>query len=252
MRVTRFGMMLAVACAIACAIFTVPRGGSAHTARETTDAPPSALSVGAPAPAVDSVLAMAWSRIPVATPQAESSGPTLALTSQEMRDPLIDPPEGGFGSRFQVVGLVDWTPGEQVTLRIAFTDAVDPFAYAGPFPYEQNIMVLRDATWSFPIVVRDDVLGFALPDQPGYLVVRADGSRHSATNVYVYTVDGARPPGAEEIADLGFGASVGGGGGVAVGIALFAAGLGVLLLASGAFRHTRICRDTSVAPHTTP
>jgi hypothetical protein len=175
--------MLAVACAIACAIFTASGAGSA----------------------------------------------------QEPRDPLIDPPEGGFGSRFQIVGQVDWTPGERVTILLAFTDAADPFTYSGPFPYEQSITVLRDATWSFPIVVRDDVLGFPLPARPGYLVVRAESAGHEATNVYVYTVDGARPAGAERIADLGFG-PMGGGAHVLVGFALFAAGIGGLLVASGAIR----------------
>ena len=154
--------------------------------------------------------------------------------AQEPRDPLIDPPEGGRGSRFQVVGQVNWIPGESVRLRIAFAES-DPFSFTGPFPYEQPVTVLRDATWSFPIVVTDDVLGFALPDTPGYLVVRAESATNTTTNVYVYTVGGQRPPGAEEIANLGFGLAPAGAGS-AIGLALFIGGTGALLLASGALR----------------
>ncbi len=166
---------------------------------------------------------------------AFSPGSALA---QETRDPLIDPSEGSVGSRFQIVGQSGWVAGEMITLELAYTPA-DPLAFAGPFAFERQITVLRDGTWSFPIVVNDALLGAPLPDQPGYIVVRARSSSRTATNAYVYTVNGSRPVGAEAIAPLGFGPGAPTPGG-AITIALFAAGLGVLLAVSGWWRRREV------------
>jgi len=168
------------------------------------------------------VLAFAWALFP------------QAASGQEARDPLIDPPEGGAGSRFQIVGQFGWTPGETVTLRIGTTSA-DPASFAGPFPFEQNLTVLRDGTWSFPISVNDTLLSMPLGATPGYIVVQATSPTKTATNFYVFTVNGARPTGADVIAPLGFGPTdaspV-----FAITVALFAAATGALIAFSGASR----------------
>lgn len=154
-------------------------------------------------------------------------------SAQEERDPLIAPAAGERGSRFQIVGQSGWTPGEEVDISIGFA-AADPFAFAGPFPYEQHVTVLRDGTWSFPVVLNDD-LGLPLSGEPGYLVVKAESPTKTAMNAFVYTVDGRTPVGAEQVANLGFGPHIGNTA-LPLGVALFAAGIGALLVVSGEMR----------------
>ena len=55
-----------------------------------------------------------------------------AASAQEPRDPLIDPPLGGAGSRFQIVGQRGWIPNEALTLSVGYTTSSDPFAFSGP------------------------------------------------------------------------------------------------------------------------
>lgn len=161
---------------------------------------------------------------------------------QEGRDPLIDPPEGGAGSRFQIVGQRDWVPGETVRLRIGFA-AADPLTFAGPFSFEQPVTVLRDGTWSFPVVVNAALLGAEPGAVPGFIVVRAESGPHVAQNAYVYTVNGSRPSGADVIAPLGFGP--GAPGSQALTLALFALATGGLILVSGLCRY----RDERLPVH---
>jgi hypothetical protein len=154
--------------------------------------------------------------------------------AQEPRDPLIDPAQGGAGSRFQIVGQRGWTAGEAITLRVGYTASDDPLAHAGPWQLQQTVTVLRDGTWSFPIVLTDEFFGGASPALPGYVVVRADSATQTAVNAYVFTVNGSRPSGADAFAPLGFGRAVPAP--LAVTAALFAAGLGALFVMSGAMR----------------
>jgi hypothetical protein len=187
---------------------------------------------------IGTILAVAWARAVVAIVCAVTLALGLALIpqttfAQESRDPLISPPAGERGSRFQIVGQFGWTPGEQVDIGIAFA-AADPFGFEGPFPVEQQVTVLRDGTWSFPVVL-NDALGLPLAGDPGYLVVRAESPSKSATNAFVYTVNGRTPTGAEEVAHLGFGPSIGNTA-LPLGVALFGAGIGVLLVVSGELR----------------
>jgi hypothetical protein len=154
---------------------------------------------------------------------------------QEPRDPLIDPPAGGAESRFQVVGQRDWVPGETVRLRVGFA-AADPLTFTGPFYFEQPVTVLRDGTWSFPIVVNEALLGQPPGATPGYIVVRAESGGRLAQNAYIYTVNGSRPSGADAIAPLGFGPGAPDGA-TALTLALFALGTGALVTLSGAWRY---------------
>lgn len=172
------------------------------------------------------VLASAWALAPQPT------------HGQEGRDPLIDPAFGGEGSRFQVVGQTGWTPGERVRVRIGFAPSA-PFDFDGPFPFQEQVTVLADGTWSFPVVVNDDLLGAPLPDTPGFIVVVADSPSRIASNAYVFTVNGTGPPGAEQIADLGFGAPAPPPG-VALTLALFGAATGALLLCAGRMRRITV------------
>jgi hypothetical protein len=165
---------------------------------------------------------------------------TGALTAhralaQTPRDPLIVPEEGGQGSRFQIVGQIGWTAGSTVTIELAFTTSADPLHYDGPFQQQRTAMVLRDGTWSFPISVADDVLGLPLDDTPGFIVVRAQSGTRVAVNAFVFSPGGKRPAGAEAIAHLGFGPSDADPTFTAT-MALFFAGVGALLLASGTGR----------------
>lgn len=144
------------------------------------------------------------------------------------------PDEGGNGSRFQVVGQFGWTPGETVTISLAFTQT-DPLGYAGPFERERQVTVLRDGTWSFPVNVSNDLLSRPLDDIPGYIVVRAQSPTKTAVNAFIFSPGGRRPVGAEAIADLGFGPPRPDPT-VAATLALFLAGIGGLLVASGAIR----------------
>jgi hypothetical protein len=155
--------------------------------------------------------------------------------AQAARDPLIVPEEGGQGSRFQVVGQIGWTPGETVTIALAFTTSPVPLTYSGPFEHERTVTALRDGTWSFPINVTDDLLQKPLDDTPGFIVVRAQSGTKTAINAFVFSPGGRRPAGAEAIAHLGFGPSNADPTFTAT-LALFIAGAGALLVASGAGR----------------
>lgn len=162
------------------------------------------------------------------------------VSAQEPRDPLIDPPSGGAGSRFQIVGQTGWTPGETVTLLVTFTTSADPFG--APEASESGarasftVTVLADGTWSFPIVVDDFFAPFGgPPDEPGYIVIRAIGESHQNANAYIYTVRSVLPAGSEAIAPAGAGPGAPRAA-VIVLAAMFAAGVGGLLVVSGALR----------------
>jgi len=150
------------------------------------------------------------------------------------RDPLISPPSGGAGSRFQIVGQTGWTPGETVTISIGFSDADPGEQYSGTLYHERQVTVLRDGTWSFPIVVNQDLVPFPLW-RPGFIVVKAASATRTAVNSYVYTVDARAPLGTPPLASLGFGPEAPSGV-VALTLALFFAATGVLVAASGAMR----------------
>ena len=166
--------------------------------------------------------------------------PLRVASGQESIDPLISPQDGADGSRFQVVGQAGWTPGETVTIRLGFATA-DPLTFSGPFPFQREVTVLRDGTWSFPVNVNDDLFGTPLGDQPGYIVVRAESPAKTAQNAFIFTVNGSRPAGADIIAALGFGPG-GGGATVATTAALFAAATGALVLVSGIRRRAQVRR----------
>jgi hypothetical protein len=163
------------------------------------------------------------------------------VSAQEPRDPLIDPPSGGAGERFTIVGQSGWTPGETVTLRISFTTSADPLNVApsaAPLTQEFTITVLADATWSFPLVINEFFSadgGAEPPDTPGFIVVRATAPSHEAVNAYVYTVRSVLPAGAGGIASTGAGPGAPSAA-ITVLAAMFAAGLGALLVVSGAMR----------------
>ncbi len=166
-------------------------------------------------------LAFAWASSP-ATSSAQGS-----------RDLIIDPPSGGAGSRFQIVGAEGWTAGETVSLKVGFTASPDPLAFLGPFAIEQQLPVLPDGTWSFPVVVNESIFQGAPPDEPGAIIVRAASLSHSAVAAFQYT--GLAPPPASDIAAAGFGPGAPPAT-LALLLALFAAGTGVLLVMSGAWR----------------
>jgi hypothetical protein len=169
---------------------------------------------------------------------ALACGGALAIRparAQTPRDPLIVPDEGGQGSRFQVVGQMGWTPGETVTIALAFTDSPDPLTYSGTFEHERTVTVLRDGTWSFPINVADDLLQKPLDDTPGFIVVRAQSRTRTEINAFVFSPEGRRPAGAEAIAHLGFGPG-NADPTLTATLALFIGGAGALLVASGAGR----------------
>ena len=155
-------------------------------------------------------------------------------TATQTPDPLIDPPQGGAGSRFQIVGQSGWQPGDAVTISFAFANVAPGTSYAGTFYNEQHVTVLGDGTWSFPTVVNDKLFPFPLW-RPGYIVVKAQSASNTAINTYVYTVEGRAPAGLPPLASLGAGpepaTSV-----VLLTLALFAAATGALVTVSGAMR----------------
>jgi hypothetical protein len=171
-----------------------------------------------------------------------------AASSQEPRDPLIDPPSGSAGSRFQIVGQSGWTPGEAVTLRVFFTTSTQPLDVAresAPLTQEFSVTVLADGTWSFPIVVNEFFAadgGARPPDTPGYIVVSAAAPSHTAVNAFVYTVRSVLPAGAQAIAGAGFGGAAAPAG-LPLLVALFSAGVGALLLGSGMLRWRATWQD---------
>ncbi len=157
-----------------------------------------------------------------------------AASAQEPRDPLVDPPLGGAGSRFQIVGQRGWIPDEALTLSVGYTTSEDPFSFTGPWLFEKPVTVLRDGTWSFPIVLTEAFFAGAVPARPGYIVVRAQSAEQVAVNAYVFSVDGELPAGVTALGLLGSGPHVTAP--LAFTLALFAAGLGALLALSGALR----------------
>lgn len=170
------------------------------------------------------------------------AGATLLRTSgvaeAQQPDPLIDPPEGAAGSRFQIVGQVAWTPGDTVTISYGFSDAEPGATYDGPFYNQQQVTVLRDGTWSFPTVVNDRLFPFPLW-RPGFIVVKAKSATTTAINSYVYTVDGRAPRGLPPLASLGSGPGEGDGAALALTFVLFAAATGALLALGGVVRLTQ-------------
>ena len=178
-----------------------------------------------------------WKRLGIISAIIIAALSVVARASAQTRDPLIDPPSGTEGSRFQVVGQAGWVPGETVTLRLAFTSSAAPLEFAGPFPYEQPLMVLRDGTWSFPVVVTEDALGFPLGDMPGFIVIQVQSATQTATNAWVLTVNGVFPPGSETLAPAGAGPPAPSPA-LLLTLGLFALGIGGLLITSGMQRRT--------------
>lgn len=167
---------------------------------------------------------------------------SLGMASGQERDPLISPASGGAGSRFQIVGQVGWTPGESVTISLSFADADPGDQFAGIAYHERQVTVLRDGTWSFPIVVNQEILPFPLW-RPGFIVVRAQSATRTEVNSFVYTVEGRPPLGAPPLADLGSGPASGSATLVAT-LALFALATGGVVMASGAIRRGALGRGT--------
>jgi hypothetical protein len=155
--------------------------------------------------------------------------------AQVPADPLISPAEGGAGALFQVVGQSGWTPGETVTLTFGFADIAPDASYAGATYHERQVTVLRDGTWSFPVVVNSDLFPFPLW-RPGFIVVRAQGADKTEVNSFVYTVAVRAPLGTPPLASFGFGPPPGLDRSFLLTLALFAAGTGALLTLSGAWR----------------
>jgi hypothetical protein len=129
-----------------------------------------------------------------------------------------------------------------VTLDFGFADQPPAASFAGPFHHERQVTVLRDGTWSFPVVVNDELFPFPLY-RPGLIVVRAQSPTKIATNAFIYTVAGERPLGPPPLASFGFGPTAGGHA-TALAIALFAAGAGALIAFNGAWRR-RTAPDTA-------
>ena len=163
------------------------------------------------------------------------------VSAQQPRDPIIDPPSGGAGSRFQIVGQSGWIPGETVTLRVFFTTSGDPLNIApqdAPLSEEFFVTVLADGTWSFPIVVDEFFAadgGATAPDTPGYIVARATAPSHEATNAYLYIVRSVLPAGADAFVTAGFGPGAPPAG-LGMMLALFGGGAGVLFVINGGLR----------------
>ena len=80
-------------------------------------------------------------------------------------------------------------PGETVTLSFGFSDDAPDEGYAGPFYTEQSVTVLRDGTWSFPVVVNNELFPFPLW-RPGFIVIQAAGRSQTTITPFTYTVDG--------------------------------------------------------------
>jgi hypothetical protein len=147
---------------------------------------------------------------------------------------LISPGSGSAGSRFQIVGQTGWTAGETVTISLGFSDTDSGEQFAGAMYHERQVTVLRDGTWSFPIVVNDQILPFPLW-RPGFIVVKAQSATKTAVNSFVYTVQGKAPLGAPPLADLGTGPESPSNG-FAGAVALFVAATGALVAGGGYIR----------------
>lgn len=153
-------------------------------------------------------------------------------SAQQPRDLIIDPPSGAAGSRFQIVGAEEWTAGETVALQLAFTTSPDALEFTGPFAIEEQLPVLPDGTWSFPVVVNESIFRGAPPDTTGSIVIRATTPSHSAVAAFQYT---GQPALISRVASAGFGPAAPPAT-FALLLALFAAGIGTLLVLSGAWR----------------
>lgn len=186
--------------------------------------------------AVESGLWLKWAAIALAVVLA-CAGAVLqtSFATAQQQDTFVSPTEGGAGARFQIVGETGWTPGETVTISFGFADEVPGETFAGPFYNEQSVTVLRDGTWSFPVVINNELFPFPLW-RPGFIVVQATGASQITITPFTYTVLGASPEGQPPLAELGFGpGDAGPPTNVVVGAA-FVAALGVLLVVSGEAR----------------
>ena len=181
---------------------------------------------------------MKWALIALAIVLACAGAATFhTTTGQAQQATFVSPGEGSAGSRFQIVGEAGWTPGETITLEFTFVDAPPPEGegFAGPFYRTEQVTALRDGTWSFPVVVNEDVLPFPLW-RPGYIAIRARGATQTTVTLFRYTVEGRGPVGEPPLAELGFGPGAGAGDGVLGTVALFLAGVGVLVVVGGRMR----------------
>ncbi len=163
---------------------------------------------------------------------------TFSSAHAQQPDPLIDPGQGGVGSRFQIVGQIGWTPGDAVTISFGFSDTPPASTYDGQLYSEQHVTVLRDGTWSFPTVVNDKLFPFPLW-RAGYIIVKAHSATTTAINTYVYTVDARTPAGYPPLANLGSG-TVAHKPVFALSLALFAAATGALVALAGVMRRTLV------------
>ena len=150
---------------------------------------------------------------------------------------FVSPTQGAAGSRFQIVGEVGWTAGETLTLQFTFLDAppTEAESFAGPFYHEEQVTVLRDGTWSFPVVINSELFPFPLW-RPGYIAVRAVGGGQATLTLFTYTVDGRGPQDAPPLAELGFGPGDAGAGSGVWGVVVFMVAAGLLVGAAGVFR----------------
>lgn len=165
--------------------------------------------------------------------------PIGTSNAQQPSELLISPAQGEPGSLFQVVGTSGWTPGDTVTLTFGFADLPADSTFAGATYHERTATVLRDGTWSFPVVITPDLLPFPLW-RPGYIVVRAVSPTKTDTGNFVYTVEGKLPLGTPPMASYGFGPQPPDRG-ASVALALLLAGAGAMLVCSGAWRFGGRC-----------
>ena len=157
--------------------------------------------------------------------------PIRSSFAQESSGLLISPAQGEGGSRFQVVGQSGWTPGETVTLTFGFADLPADATFAGATYHQRDVTVLRDGTWSFPVVVNEELFPYPLL-RPGYIVVRATSPSKTDTGNFVYTVQGRLPLGTPPLSTFGFGPQRPDRG-ASVALALLCAGAGGLLVFGG-------------------
>ena len=167
--------------------------------------------------------------------------PIRSAFAQGSSELLISPTRGEPGTLFQIVGESGWTPGETVTLTFGFADLPADNTFAGATYHERQVTVLRDGTWSFPVVINADLFPFPLW-RPGYIVVRASSPSRTDTGDFVYTVEGKLPLGTPPLAAFGFGPPPPDRT-AAAALALLCAGTGALLSFSGAWRR----RDEAAA-----
>jgi hypothetical protein len=163
--------------------------------------------------------------------------PLRNASAQAPVDPLITPSQGTLATVFQVVGQTGWTPGETVTLTFGFADLPADAGFAAATYHQRQATVLRDGTWSFPVVVTPDFFPFPLW-RPGYIVVKASSPTKTVVGNFVYTVEGKTPLGTPPMASYGFGPQPPDRT-AAAALALLCAGAGALLAFSGAWRGRR-------------